>query len=261
MRKAYCFRPVMVAVTVVFVLLLVGCSQQNGWGATGQVQTEMIELFNAENLDGWKALDPEVENTWQVVGDVKLDPANEHHLLTNAGSGILTNAPDGETTNIYSERTFGDCQIHVEFLVPEDGNSGVYIMGKYEIQVADSFADTRITGHDCGGVYPRYVDEKEVEGHAPRTNACGLPGQWQSYDIVFQAPRFDEAGKKVHNARLVRVLLNNVVIHENVELTGPTRKPMKGPEKASGPLMLQGDHSAVAYRNIVIKPLKIIGLK
>jgi hypothetical protein len=243
-----------VSIISVFMFPLCGCSQKNGWG---QMRNETIELFNGESLEGWHALDKEVENTWKVVGEVKLDPENKHHLVTEPGEGILTNAPEGETTNIYSEETFGDCQIHVEFLVPEEGNSGIYIMGKYEIQVSDSFADTRVTGHDCGGVYPRYIDEKEVEGHAPRANACARPGEWQRYDITFRAPRFNANGRKIKNAMLLKVLLNNVVIHENVELSGPTRSPMPGPEQPEGPLMLQGDHSAVAYRNVIVRTINL----
>jgi hypothetical protein len=86
-------------------------------------------------------------------------------------------------------------------------------------------------------------------------NASKPPGEWQSFDITFRAPRFDADGKKIENAKFVKVVHNGAVVHENVELTGPTRAAISGTEAAAGPLRLQGDHGPVAYRNIRIKPL------
>jgi hypothetical protein len=86
-------------------------------------------------------------------------------------------------------------------------------------------------------------------------NACRKPGEWQSFDIFFQAPRFDEQGQKTANAKFLRVLLNGLVIHENEDVTGPTRAALFSDEQPTGPLMLQGDHGPVAYRNFRIRPL------
>jgi hypothetical protein len=107
-------------------------------------------------------------------------------------------------------------------------------------------------GIECGGIYPRWINEANVEGHSPRVNASKPPGEWQSFDIDFRAPRFDAGGKKIENARVVKVVHNGKLIHENVELKGPTRGGMANDEKAVGPLRLQGDHGPVAYRNIRI---------
>jgi hypothetical protein len=90
------------------------------------------------------------------------------------------------------------------------------------------------------------------EGYAPRQNASRAPGLWQHLKIFFQAPRFDAAGKKIENAKMLRVELNGVTLHENVELLGPTRGGMENNEVASGPLRIQGDHGAVAFRNIKV---------
>jgi hypothetical protein len=129
----------------------------------------------------------------------------------------------------------------------------VYLQGRYEVQIFDSWGVEKPGFGDCGGIYQRGRDGERFEGHSPRENASRPPGEWQTFDIIFQAPRFDAAGGKTANARFVRVVHNGVVIHENVEVTGPTRAATFEDEKALGPLMLQGDHGPVAYRNIVVK--------
>jgi hypothetical protein len=132
-------------------------------------------------------------------------------------------------------------------------------MGRYELQVYDSFGveQDKYPGIECGGIYPRWINEKNVEGHSPRVNASKPPGKWQTFDITFRAPRFDGSGKKIANARFVKVLHNGKLIHENVELNGVTRGAISEDEKATGPLRLQGDHGPVAYRNLRVKPLAL----
>ena len=98
-------------------------------------------------------------------------------------------------------------------------------------------------------------DNRGFEGKPPRVNAARKPGEWQSFDITFRAPRFDTAGRKTENARFVKVVHNGIVIHENEEVTGPTRASTFNDEKALGPLMLQGDHGPVAYRNLRVRNL------
>ena len=136
-------------------------------------------------------------------------------------------------------------------MVPEGSNSGVYLHGLYEIQVFDSWGHKELKTSDCGAVYHRWINEKPVGGSAPRVNASKKPGEWQTFDITFRAPRFKD-GKKVENARFVRVVHNGVEIQKNVEVDGGTRAHMNIPEAAQNPLMLQGDHGPVAYRNIVM---------
>jgi hypothetical protein len=133
-------------------------------------------------------------------------------------------------------------------MVPKGSNSGIYFMGEYEVQVFDSYGkkDKDLKYGDMGGIY---------DHAAPRVNASKAPGEWQKFVIEFQAPKF-ENGKKVANARFLKVTLNDQVIHENVELKRPTTSSLTGKERPTGPLMLQGDHGPVAYRHLVIKPLK-----
>ncbi|MGC9327253.1 MAG: 3-keto-disaccharide hydrolase, partial [Candidatus Hinthialibacter sp.] len=174
---------------------------------------------------------------------------------------IMVNGAKGNTTNIYSEYEHGDCLLHIEFVVPQGSNSGVYLQGLYEIQVLDSYGkkDDELEFSDCGGMYARWDHEtqKSYEGEPPRVNASKAPGEWQSFDAVFRAPRFDAQGKKVENARFIVVKHNGVIVHENYEITGGTRACMNRKEGPKGPLMLQGDHGPVAYRNIQITPLKL----
>ena len=107
-------------------------------------------------------------------------------------------------------------------------------------------------------IYPRWTPARnEFEGHSPRVNASKPPGEWQAFDVVFRAPRFDADGKKTENAKFVKVAHNGQVVHENVEVTGPTRAAAFDDEKPAGPLLLQGDHGPVAYRNIRIKKVEL----
>jgi hypothetical protein len=111
---------------------------------------------------------------------------------------------------------------------------------------------------DGGGIYHRWINEQGVGGSAPSRNASRRPGEWQSYQIWFRAPRFDAAGKKTANAKFIRVLFNGLSVQENVEVDGPTRAGMEIPEAAMNPIMLQGDHGPVAYRNIYVRPMRPI---
>ena len=134
-------------------------------------------------------------------------------------------------------------------------------MGRYEVQIFDSWQKKPdYPGIECGGIYQRW-DEKRTpqgfEGHSPKSNVSLPPGQWQWFDVVFRAPRFDAQGNKIENAKFVKVYHNGILIHENVELTGPTRAGLYEDEQPAGPLMLQGDHGPVAYRNIWISPEEI----
>jgi sugar phosphate isomerase/epimerase len=135
-------------------------------------------------------------------------------------------------------------------------------MGRYEVQVLDSFGVEKsdYPGNECGGIYPRWLDEQNVGGRSPRVNASRPAGEWQSFDIVFGAPRFDARGRKIAHARFVKVLHNGVLVQEDVEVTGPTRAARFEDEKdegPAGPLQLQGDHGPVAYRSLRIRPVRL----
>ena len=162
----------------------------------------------------------------------------------DGGPGVrqLINASSG--VDLYSEEKFGDCIIDIEFMVPKGSNSGIYVMGEYEVQILDSYGRTKVGPGDLGGLYG---------AAAPKINASKKPGEWQRFIIDFKAPRF-EGEKRVGKATFLKVTLNDQVIHENVEMKGPTPSGVTGKEAATGPLMFQGDHGPVAFRNIKITP-------
>ena len=231
------------------------------WAATGKVTIPVpreLAASGAVALPKGKAFEGFRDNTgdWQNVGEVFVAPDKPRALASKPGSGVLVNGPRGRTRNLVAELEHADIEAHIEFMVPKGSNSGVYFQGRYEIQVFDSWGVEKPTHSDCGGIYQRWARGKGFEGHPPRVNASLEPGKWQTFDVIFRAPRFDKSGKKIANACFVKVIHNGKVVHENVEVTGPTRAAMFGDEKPSGPMMFQGDHGPVAYRNIRIKPLK-----
>jgi hypothetical protein len=116
-------------------------------------------------------------------------------------------------------------------------------MGEYEVQVLDSYGKQQVGPGDMGGIY---------NTAAPKVNVCKMPGEWQKLVIDFRAPKFDASGNKTQNAKFVKVSLNDQVIHENVEVVGPTPAFLTGKESATGPLMFQGDHGPVAFRNVKV---------
>ena len=199
---------------------------------------------------------------WEVVVAAALDPVDPTKLQSAPGKGVAVNGANGRTEHLVTKHEHGDIDLHIEFMVPKGSNSGVYLQGRYEIQILDSWGVQEVAHSDCGGIYQRWnnaegiaEDDRGYEGRPPILNASRPPGVWQSFDIVFQAPRFDADGNKTANARFLSVKHNGITIHQDEELTGPTRAAMFSDEKPLGPLMLQGDHGPVAFRNLRITPL------
>jgi hypothetical protein len=161
-----------------------------------------------------------------------------------------------KTGSIRTKKGFGDCQLHIEWAAPvevkgesqERGNSGVFLMDIYEVQVLDSYNNRTYADGQAAAVYGQYP---------PLVNACRKPGEWQSYDIVFRRPHFDAAGKLLQPARMT-VFHNGVLVQDNVELTGPTAhkaRPGYKPHADKLSLSLQDHGNPVRYRNIWIREL------
>jgi hypothetical protein len=217
-------------------------------------------LLNGRDLSGWHGLG-KAPNDWftatGIIWDRLLGPTRLS-AVRGPGNRIL-NGPQGRTANLVSDQKFGDIELYLEFMLAKGSNSGVYLHGLYEVQIFDSYGSTEpVTSSDCGGIYHRWIDNHGVGGSAPSRNACRRPGEWQSYHIWFRAPRFDASGRKIANAKFIRVVFNGLSVQDNVEVDGPTRAAMDAPEAATNPIMLQGDHGPVAFRNIYVRPLREI---
>jgi hypothetical protein len=209
-------------------------------------------LLNGADLSGWHSMDGS-QHEWFTTKSVTWKRVfNPTHLTAKAAPGDrIVNGKDGKTANLVTAAKFGSFELYLEFMLARGSNSGVYLHGLYEIQIFDSQGYTGpLTLGDCGGVYQQ---DDGSGGSPPLVNACRPPGEWQSFHIWFQAPQFDASGKKIANAKVLRVMLNDTHIQENVELPGPTLSHMSIPEAAANPIMLQGDHGPVAFRNIYIR--------
>ena len=195
-----------------------------------QADDKTAILFDGSSWRGWKRKNGS-ESQWIVHDDGSVQAS---------GSDAVTGS------------TFGDFQLHVEFFCPKmpdsegqaRSNSGVYLHGRYEIQVLDSFGDPP-TGNGCGALYSIA---------APQVNASRPPGMWQTYDIVFRAPRFDDEGEVTELPRLT-VLHNGIVIHNNLELPSTTPGGLDREMVDVGPILLQFHGDPVRYRNIWLRPL------
>lgn len=224
------------------------------WGVVfSEVRTAELqksyELIQGKHLAGWG----KKTGDWQIAGAVALDPANPKKFVATPGEGVLLNGVKGITQNLSTEQEFGDIEAHIEFNVPQGSNSGVYFQGRYEIQVLDSYGHQPLKYGDNGGIYR---NSRGWEGRPPRVNVSKKPGEWQTFDVQFRAPRFDAQGKKTADAQFVRVVHNGTVIHEHVNVNGPTTAAAFADERPQGPVMLQGDHGPVAYRNLRIRPAR-----
>ena len=199
----------------------------------GAAPSDATILFNGQTLAGWLSRDGEAK--WKV----------EH--------GYMEVVP--KTGDIWTQERFGDCQLHLEFACPAvikgesqgRGNSGVFLMGIYEIQVLDGYENPTYADGITASVYGEYP---------PLVNACRKPGAWQSYDILWTAPRF--SGVSLISPAYLTLIHNGVVVHPHVELMGPTGHRDVYPYKAhapTGPLKLQDHGDLVRYRNIWVRPI------
>jgi len=210
--------------------------------------------FDGTTLQGWETKDKDKGADRWVVGEPTLSAENPGKFdvkeVKGKGMAMVNNvAGHNESWDIYTTEEWGGCRIELEFMVAKGSNSGLYVMGEYEVQIFDSFGKEKLGDGDMGAIY----------GASPaKVNACKPAGEWQKLMIYFNAPVFDESGKKTANARFVRVMLNDQEIQKNVEMKGSTGSALTGKERATGPLMIQGDHGPVAVRNIRVIPITVL---
>lgn len=197
---------------------------------------DAISLFDGHDLSRWESVKGG-HAPWQVADGVMIVMAKSGGIQTREG--------------------FGDAQLHIEWSAPEviegesqgRGNSGVFLMGRYEVQVLDSYQNETYADGQAAAIYGQYP---------PLANAMQPPGEWNAYDIFFRRPRFDIAGGLVEPAR-VTVLHNGILVQNNEEIRGPTNWVQSDPYKSHAdalPVMLQDHGNPVRYRNIWVRPLE-----
>jgi len=213
-----------------------------------------IPLFNGKDLTGWSVTDKDRAALWSVAQSVRLDPKNPKALVASgqptAADGLLVaQLKDFQGTNLVSAQKFADCTDRLEFLITRDGNSGLFLMGLYELQLTDStgIPDAKMQEGDMGGI-PFFKK--------PLANASGKPGEWQTCEVHFRAPRFGPDGKKTANARIIKATVNNKTVKQNLDLPEPTGGGLDAPESPTGPVMLQGNEGPVAFRHVTVTPDK-----
>jgi hypothetical protein len=215
---------------------------------------DWLELIGPD-FDVWKG----PVDGWALADTVELNAKDAKLLSFTKGQGTIVNGEKGRAPDLISKKEFGDVELHLEFLIPKGSNSGVKFHALYEIQIIDSYGvkDKDLDGTHCGGIYPRAEQKPNYhhidKGIAPKVNACKEPGTWQTLDVIFVAARFDGAGKKTANAKIVKAILNGQVVHENQEMETPTGHNWHNKEMTTGPLLLQGDHGPVAFRNVRVR--------
>lgn len=251
-------------ILILFVLL--------SFGVKAQVQEPLEDLNNFK---------PQAGN-WQIVSEVTMDRNYDSHtseketskkkrkrkkreknteepITFSPGTGILLNLPSEDKKDaLITNWEHGDLKLELEVMLPKGSNSGIFLQGRYEVQLYDSWGVKNPSFTDIGGIYRNWEKDPTLSfaGVPPISNAAKAPGLWQKLYIHFQAPRFDEDGKKISHAKFVLVKLNDVVIHSNVEVPTYTGGQISKQEAATGPLMIQGDHGAVAFRNIKYRILE-----
>ncbi len=229
------------------VVLSIARGDDGGW----------IDLIDSDDFAAWQT----PTEAWAHATAVRIDPQKLNRLAYDAGPGpILVNGPTGKTKNIVTKQSFGDVEVHAEFFIPKNSNSGIKLEAVYEIQIADSHGIAVPTASHAGGIYPR-SEMKPVyhhidKGYPPKLAAARPAGEWQTLDITFRSPKFDASGKKIANARFVKVVLNGQVVQDDVEVPCPTGDNWKNPEHPEGPILLQADHGPVAFRNLRVRPLR-----
>jgi hypothetical protein len=205
-------------------------------GPPAPVPSDAIVLFDGRDLSGWTAATGAPAG-WAV---------RDGYMEVVKGSG-----------SIRTRSGFGDCQLHVEWATPapaagsgqDRGNSGVFLMDTYEVQVLDSYNSRTYADGMAAAIYGQFP---------PLVNASRKPGEWQTYDIVFHAPHFDAGGALLSPARMT-VFHNGILVHDNDVLTGPTAHKARPPYKAHPdrlPISLQDHDHPVRYRNIWIRELQ-----
>lgn len=237
-----------------------------------------LVLISLLSLAQGKKGDPALTEVWNPVppivspGASAQDPPSDAIILFNGKDFSAWNGKDGKPVEwtlegnamtvkprsgeIITKQAFGDCQLHIEWRTPAQvkgegqgrGNSGIFLMGRYELQVLDSYNNKTYSNGQAASIYKQLI---------PQANASRGPGEWQTYDVIFTAPRFSSTGKLLSQARIT-VIHNGVVVHNNAAIWGSSSFigiPEYEPHNMKEPIMLQDHGDLVSFRNIWIREL------
>ncbi|MBY5960137.1 DUF1080 domain-containing protein [Membranicola marinus] len=240
-------RKVRIVILIIFISSQISLFSQFNSYPFSEVSLETLEDF------------ANVTESWIKVKDVYFDLNGEGEMVIEEGTGVLLNTRGEKwVSNLLTNFEHEDIEIELDFMMAKGSNAGIFLQGRYEIQMYDSWLETTPQHSDNGGIYQRWNEnaakgKKGFHGNPPIINASKAPGLWQNLRILFQAPRFDEAGNKIKNGVFREVYLNEVLVQNNIEVTGPTRDAKFKEESSFGPIMFQGDHGIFALKNIKYK--------
>lgn len=201
----------------------------------GDAPSDAIVLFNGKDGSAWEH-EKSSDLKWTIADNV---------LTVKGGSG-----------NIQTKQKFGDCQLHIEWRTPSEvkgegqgrGNSGIFLMGRYELQILDNYNNKTYPNGQAASIYKQ---------HIPLVNACKPPGEWQVYDVIFTAPRFSDNGSVLEPARIT-VIQNGILVQNNVTIWGPSQYiglPVYEKHAAKESIALQDHGNPTSFRNIWIREL------
>jgi len=179
--------------------------------------------------------------------------------IQNTGKpSFFTNATSPKKAGyLQTIKKFGDCTVEAEFLIPQDSNSGIYLMGRYEIQILDSHGKETLGYGDMGGLYRRWDNNRNPKGFngiPPLINAANPAGEWQKMIIKFRAPRLAKNGQILEYPRFISVHLNDQLVQKNIIAKGPTRSAQRAGWASKDYIFIQGDHGPIAFRKFKITP-------
>lgn len=240
-------------ISLLFCLCILSCQQDQIHSELDSSDSEDVVM---ESLPLITAAIQTLPSNWTNAKSIQTNPFGDDDFEIEEGEGIFVCRSNGDHLNTGIEH--GDIELDIEFMVPKGSNSGIYFQGRYEVQILDSWGKSTITNQDCGSIYESYDEEKKSvihSGSAPKVNSSKAPGLWQSFNILFRAPRFDADGKKIANAKFEHVIHNGHLIQKDVEVPTPTRAHMLEGEAPTGPIMIQGDHGQVAFRHMKFKKM------
>lgn len=238
------------------ILSRVACFMISGilYSLSGYSQGPVPGTISLNSLDAFR----NPARNWVVASDASANFSKVDAIKALNGSGAVVNTSLQKGANLVTKEEFGDVDLELDFMMAKGAASGVYLQGRYEIQLADSWTKLNPTFADLGGIGQKSGNTStSFDGETPLINVAKAPGLWQHLHVKFRAPKFNANGIKIANARFEEVYLNGTLVQVHVDVSAPTKGSIFADEKVTGPLMLQGDEGSVAFRNITPRFLPV----